>query len=1239
MHNASTLKTPKLVTKLTFENSPFSERYPSASKSRSSGKKNRRFQRRFQEKDANDKVMMDISPPSPAPDVGAKTSGTPFHSTNVMFQRPTQPQPKNTSRGFTFSKPQGKSSLQPPQSSAPFGIPTKIQFEDIPINSSTLPQQTQQPALVQKMTGRRRFNTPHRDVHSKNSTFVFGANTTTTSGPAPFQFTGAFNPQPTNTNPPFAFQATKPFVFGQASNISQQGTEKVPLNESKGSAGFQPNLSSSSTTNKMSINVPDSSTGFSSETSAKPFVFGATASMQSSMGASKLFVPDSSTGVSSKSSAKSFVFGAKASMQTQPSIGKPPAPTTASTSTSKPFVLSSSSAANRMSINVHDSSTDFSSETSAKPFVFGTTASMQSSMGASKPFVSSETSTKPFVFGTTASMHKQSSMGASKPFAFQSTSKVNHPESTVPLAVKQKQPQPQNVFAFQSAQSNENISPASTVEQPNPFVFHQPISTAPVTEQQQQPLKPFVFQSAESNQKIPPISTESLNSAFEDLGVRSKNNAKPRSHPVESQNIPPSAPQNENTPEISTSNWTQPKPFSSPFKAKSSMGTPGKNLLRRSSSKQKSKTSTTQEHHLTNKKFSIHTLCRVHALSTPLSTDKPLQVPCSHCKGLFSTIFCDVLICAKCAHEFKRCPVTNCARQVTVSKSGSTTPKVVLKGRKIYTQVRTKPSAPMWKIQKDFGLAEYSKQRYHEANEAFYKALQCMLDTNTNSREMKKEIAMLYCNLAASLMMIGKIKEAVVQCQLAIDQDPKYIRAYIRAGKGYMQLGKIVDARCKFNEAARQIKALTSSSSSSVSIKPLEKELKKYIFQLDQYATKIRNIEWFIEMKDYESALNSILQREEASVTTPVLQKYQIRCYFVLKRYPDVISICEDIFVSATQIDPRASFISCLGLSGTMDFSQSLQYTDQRQDAEATLVELETLAPTNVDVLSLRRTRTRMTETKSRANLAYRNQEYHLAERLYAQALCLDTQDVAFCATMYCNRAAAKMAQDKFESALRDCDEALVRKPEYARAQVRRARCYLAQRDFDQAIRDFEHVAKNPSHSTLDVTEELERAYAAKREAQVQSQRQRQRQPQDHPTYPHHHPNHHHHRRRPSSNRYAWDDYTTSDHDPRPPHDHTNNRQYCHQKKSPSRPTPSKKGGHRSHYDILGLHRKSSSQEIKKAYRKLALRYHPDKTKDPSCADLFKDMTAAYTVLSDAVTRQEYDRTLNYHGFGVYYES
>ena len=65
----------------------------------------------------------------------------------------------------------------------------------------------------------------------------------------------------------------------------------------------------------------------------------------------------------------------------------------------------------------------------------------------------------------------------------------------------------------------------------------------------------------------------------------------------------------------------------------------------------------------------------------------------------------------------------------------------------------------------------------------------------------------------------------------------------------------------------------------------------------------------------------------------------------------------------------------------------------------------------------------------------------------------------------------------------------------------------------------------------------------------------------------------------------------------------------------------------RDYYEVLGLNRDSSEDDIKKAYRKLAMKHHPDRNPDnPRAEEHFKETKEAYEILSDSRKRSAYDQ-------------
>ena len=65
----------------------------------------------------------------------------------------------------------------------------------------------------------------------------------------------------------------------------------------------------------------------------------------------------------------------------------------------------------------------------------------------------------------------------------------------------------------------------------------------------------------------------------------------------------------------------------------------------------------------------------------------------------------------------------------------------------------------------------------------------------------------------------------------------------------------------------------------------------------------------------------------------------------------------------------------------------------------------------------------------------------------------------------------------------------------------------------------------------------------------------------------------------------------------------------------------------RDYYEVLGVSRNASDAELKKAFKKLAMKYHPDRNPDdPAANEKFKEAAEAYEVLSDAEKKSAYDQ-------------
>ena len=318
-------------------------------------------------------------------------------------------------------------------------------------------------------------------------------------------------------------------------------------------------------------------------------------------------------------------------------------------------------------------------------------------------------------------------------------------------------------------------------------------------------------------------------------------------------------------------------------------------------------------------------------------------------------------------------------------------------------------------------------------------------------------------------------------------------------------------------------------------------------------------------------------------------------------------------------------------------------------------------------------------DVKTSADEKFRNSSYSAAIALYSEALRKDPEAYRWNAVLYCNRAAAYMNIQKYTEAINDCHQSLARDKQYVKALLRRGRAHRASGNFNSAITDFQnYLSSQPLPQDASAVQmELDDTIQAHREAN----RPPPPPPQSSQQYHFHNPKFNANARNggeynpgpsssSSSSSYSQNHGTKSSFrsfrdkngpagsgpsfpgssqrpsqrhpfstrssyegnvPPPPPNQHQYQQQQRgpqqqkQQQKSPPRPPPSGNPNDQDHYSQLGLSSAATDKEIKTAYRRLALKYHPDKNKDAGAEDIFKAISTAYAVLSDKEARRRYD--------------
>ncbi|KAG6638452.1 uncharacterized protein LOC122278906 [Carya illinoinensis] len=468
-----------------------------------------------------------------------------------------------------------------------------------------------------------------------------------------------------------------------------------------------------------------------------------------------------------------------------------------------------------------------------------------------------------------------------------------------------------------------------------------------------------------------------------------------------------------------------------------------------------------------------------------------------------------------------------------------------------------------------------------------------------------RPLLLCYSNRAATRMFLGRIREALGDCVMAITLDPNFLKAQMRAANCHLVLGEVDDALRCFN------KCLESGGGVCLDRKVIL-EAADGLQKAQKVAENTNRAAKLLEQKTSDAtliALEIIAEALSISLYSEKLLEMKAEALYMLHKYEEAIQLCEQSLSFAEKNCASLSTVAnvegygcevystirlwrwCLipkcyfhlgRLEAALELIQKLEQAESIRDGYIKKnLELSTsLAVTIHELLRHKRA----------GNEAFQTRKYTEAIEHYTIALSSNVKSRPFAAICLCNRAAAYQALGQTADAIADCSLAVALDGNYAKAVRRRATLHEMIRDYKQAASDLQRLVSI-----------LENCFDKK------------------------------------AKQSGTPDRSTS----------SVKELRQAQKHLPLMEEKAKEGIPLDFYLILGIKPSDPASDIKKAYRKAALRHHPDKAgqflarsesgdegrlwkeisqevhKD---ADrLFKMIGEAYAVLSDATKRSEYD--------------
>lgn len=491
------------------------------------------------------------------------------------------------------------------------------------------------------------------------------------------------------------------------------------------------------------------------------------------------------------------------------------------------------------------------------------------------------------------------------------------------------------------------------------------------------------------------------------------------------------------------------------------------------------------------------------------------------------------------------------------------------------------------------GKEFYDARNYADAERAY-----------SESARLDSSRAVIFSNRAAALIMLGRYRDAVADCDRAAAIEPTYVRAYLRCARAHLSLGDVQNAMAKLAFVTNSQRLASFDSEIVKEAYDMTNQARAYSDLVTSGENALREEKCALALKNAHEAL----QIAPASVKAKCME---ITALLMIQALGIVV---QDASCGANRsvIDELKRLADTNGCQEIMNFG-ILLWTRALRPQAAQYFEISARAsPNDVRAASYLKLSKEIDELGTQAHRLGKEGRYLEAIQLCDAMIAKDPNNAVQNGRVLFVRAGMNLYCRRFAECETDCTATLRLIPTYHKARIRRAQAMLELGKFQQAetearcvFLEFAKVLQAPSKKELEAVLKAVDAEKKKKEA---AQNPKPVQP-------------------PRSS------YFTQGGDrpmPPPPPSSSSNFYNNYNKTAPFPPPMFKVNPNKpaTHYSVLGVSRDANIEDIRTAYKKAARKWHPDKNPGPDATAKFQRIAEAYDVVKSPGKRHTYDRTL-----------